>query len=107
MSHAKRRLVSLVLTVTLLSSACLLRPAPVYAKADTTTVALAVGGAILGIIIIAVLITVFVRNSPAWMPALPQGDTTPKSNPWAPPDEGVHFGTRCGIQDGAVPLLCW
>ncbi len=103
-----RTFVSLVLTMTLLSSTCLLRAAPVYAKtSDSTTIALAVGGSILGIIIIAVIITVVVRTNPAWMPALPQGDTTAKSNPWARRDEGIHFGAGCGIRDGVVPLVCW
>ena len=106
MSGTKRTVVSLVLVVALLSSTCVVRPTPVYAT-DTTTVALAVGGTIVGLMIIALIVTLVVRNNAAWMPALPQGDATLKSNPWAQPESRVRFGSACGIRDGAVPLVCW
>jgi hypothetical protein len=94
--------------VTLLASGCIVHPSAVCAKtSDTATIALAVGGAIVGIMIIALIITVVVRKNPAWMPALPQGNLIPKANPWAPPDQRVRFGTDCAMQDSGVPLLCW
>ena len=56
---------------------------------------------------VAIVVTLIVRNNPAWMPALPQADAALRSNPWERPDDRVRFGLGCGIRDGGVPLLCW
>jgi hypothetical protein len=107
MSRAKRTMVSMVLVVTLLCGLCTVRPTPVYASSTETT-AIVIGGVIGGLMVIALIVTIFIRNNPAWMPVLPQGDLAQKSNPWPePPQERMHFGLRCGIRDGGVPLVCW
>jgi hypothetical protein len=108
MSRAKRTMVSMVLVVTLLCGLSAVRPTPVYASGSSTeTIAIVIGGVIGGLMIIAVIVTVIVRNNPAWMPALPQGDLAQKSNPWSEPEPRVHFGLGCGMRDGGVPLVCW
>jgi hypothetical protein len=106
MSRVKRTLISLVLVVTLFFAVCTVRPAPVYAT-DTTTIAIILGGVIGGLALIAVIMTLIVRNNPAWMPALPSADATLKATPWDPPSERVRFGLGCGVRDGGVPLVCW
>lgn len=108
MSGVKRRVISLVLVVTLLMAICTVRPAPVYASSSSAeTVAIILGGVIGGLAIIAIVFTLIVRNNPAWMPALPQDDAALKSNPWDQPAARVQFGWRCGVRGGAVPLICW
>jgi hypothetical protein len=106
MSRAKRTMVSMFLVVTLLCGICTVRPAPTYAT-SSETIAIVLGGVIGGLMVIAVIVTVIVRNNPAWMPALPQGDLAQKSNPWSEPEPRVHFGLGCGMRDGGVPLVCW
>lgn len=107
MSRVKRTLVSVVLVVALLFAICTVRPTPAYAKSDTTTIAIILGGVIGGLAVIAIIMTLIVRNNPAWMPALPQADAALRASPWDPPADRVRFGTRCGIRDGGVPLVCW
>ena len=106
MSGAKRTIVSILLVVTLLCGLCTVRPTPVYASSSETT-AIVIGGVIGGLMIIALIVTLVIRNNPAWMPALPQGDLTRTSNPWSEPQQRVQFGPRCGMRDGSVPLVCW
>lgn len=106
MSRAKRTLVSVVLVVTLLCGLCAVRPTPTYAT-SSTTIAIVLGGVIGGLMVIAVIVTLVVRNNPAWMPALPEGDIAQRSNPWREPEPRVHFGLGCGMRDGGVPLVCW
>ena len=106
MSRANRMLVSLVLVITLLCSICTVRPTPTYAT-DTETLAIVIGGVIGGLMVIAVVVTLIVRNNPAWMPVLPEGEIAQKSNPWREPEPRVHFGPRCGMREGGVPLVCW
>jgi len=107
MSRVKRTLISLVLMVTLLFAVCSVRPAPVYADTDTTTILIILGGVIGGLAVIAVIMTLIVRNNPAWMPALPSADATLKATPWDRPSARVRFGLGCGVRDGSVPLVCW
>ena len=108
MSRVRRTLISLMLAMVLLSAICTVRPAPVYASSSSAeTVAIILGGTIGGLAIIAIIVTLIVRNNPAWMPALPQDDAALKSNPWDQPAARVQFGWRCGVRGGAVPLICW
>ena len=108
MSRVRQAGISLVLVVALLVAICTVRPTPVYASSSSAeTVAAILGGIIGGLALIAVIVTLIVRNNPAWMPALPQADAALRSNPWDRSDERVHFGLGCGIRDGTVPLLCW
>ena len=108
MSRVKRTGISLVLVVALLVAICTVRPAPVYASSSSTEqVAIILGSIIGGLALIAIVVTLIVRNNPAWMPALPQADAALRSNPWERPDDRVRFGLGCGIRDGGVPLLCW
>jgi hypothetical protein len=108
MSRVKRTGISLVLVVALLVAICAVRPAPVYASSSSAeTVAIILGSVIGGLALIAIVVTLIVRNNPAWMPVLPRADAALQSNPWERPDDRVHFGLRCGIRDGGVPLLCW
>jgi hypothetical protein len=107
MSGMKRTLISLVLVVTLLCAVCTVRPAPVYANSSGTTIAIILGGVIGGLALIAVIVTLIVRNNPAWMPAVPSADAVLKATPWDEPAERVRFGLGCGVRDGGVPLVCW
>ena len=107
MSRGKRSVISVVLIVALVFTLCTVRPTPVYASSSTTTIAIILGGVIGGLMIIALIFTLIVRNNPAWMPAVPDVGTMMKGNPWDKPDDRVRFGFRCGVRDGTVPLLCW
>ena len=107
MNRFKHAVISVVLVVALVFTLCAVRPAPVYANTDTTTILIILGGVIGGLMIVAIIMTLIVRNNPAWMPALPPGDAALRSNPWDPPDNRVRFGWRCGVRDGALPLVCW
>jgi len=106
MNRFKHALISVVLTVALVFTLCAVQPTPVYAS-STETIAIILGGVIGGLMIIAVIMTLIVRNNPAWMPALPQGDGQLRRNPWDRPDDRLRFGWNCGFRDGAMPLVCW
>lgn len=107
MSRVKRSMISMVLVVALLVTVCTMRPTPVQASSDAATIAIILGGVIGGLALIAVIVTLIVRNNPAWMPALPAPDATLRASPWDRPHERVRFGLGCGVRDGGVPLLCW
>jgi protein-S-isoprenylcysteine O-methyltransferase Ste14 len=107
MSRLKRTVVSVVLVLALLVAVCTVRPTPACASSSSETIAIAIGGTIGGLAIIAVIMTIIVRNNPAWLPAVPQADDALKASPWDRPPERVQFGLRCGVRDGVVPLVCW
>jgi hypothetical protein len=107
MSRAKRTLISAVLVVTLLFAVCTVRPTPVYANSSTETILIVLGGVIGGLAVIALIMTLIVRNNPAWMPVAPQADAALRSSAWDRPHDRVRFGLGCGIRDGGVPLVCW
>ena len=107
MSRVKRTLISVVLVVALLVTVCTVRPTPAYADTDATTIAIILGGVIGGLALIAIIMTLIVRNNPAWMPAVPQADAVLRASPWDAAADRVRFGLRCGIRDGGVPLVCW
>jgi hypothetical protein len=100
-------LVSVVVIFALLFTLCTVRPTPVYASSDATTIAIILGGVIGGLMIIAVVFTLLIRNNPAWMPAAPDIGAMVRHNPWDRPDNRVRFGFGCGVRDGTLPLLCW
>src|SRR5215831_11123009 len=106
MTRFKHALISVILVVALVFTLCAAKPAPVYAS-SAATIAIVLGGVIGGLMVVAVIMTLIIRNNPAWMPALPQADTTRRSLPWDKRDEGVHFGWGCGLHDGVMPLVCW
>ncbi len=107
MGRAKRSVISVVLVVALVFTLCTVRPTPVYASSDATTIAIILGGTIGGLALIALIFTLIVRNNPAWMPLAPDVGTMLKAHPWDHPDDRLRFGLRCGIRDGTVPLFCW
>lgn len=107
MSRVKRSMISVVLVVALLVAVCAVRPAPVHAASDPATIAIILGGVIGGLALIAVIVTLIVRNNPAWLPAVPAADAALRASPWDKPDDRVRFGLRCGVRDGGVPLVCW
>lgn len=107
MTRVKRSFVSLLVIVALLFTVCTVRPTPVQAIDDTELVLIIIGGVIVGGIIIALIFTFFVRDNPAWMPALPSPESTARGNPWAKPDERLRFGFGCRNRDGGMPLICW
>jgi len=106
MSRMHRMLISVVLVVTLTFAVCTVRPQPVYANSDTTTILIVLGGVIGGLMIIALIFTFFVRNNPAWMPAVPTAETQLRGNPWEVPPPRIKFGFSCA-RDTGVPLICW
>jgi hypothetical protein len=108
MNRAMRTLTSVVLILALVGTLCTVRPAPVYADSDTETILIVLGGVIGGLMIIALIFTLIVRNNPAWMPAVPDVGTMLKGNPWdRPPDERTRFRLGCRSRDGTVALVCW
>jgi hypothetical protein len=107
MTRAKRTLISVVLIVALLFTVCTVRPTPVQALDDTQLVLVIIGGVLVGGIIIALIFTFFVRDNPAWMPALPEPETASRGNPWGKPEERIRFGLGCRNRDGGMPLVCW
>lgn len=107
MTGVKRSVISVLVVVALVAALCTVRPTPVYANSDATTIAIILGGVIGGLMIIALIFTLFIRNNPAWMPATPDIDAMLKRNPWDRPNDRVRFAFRCGIRDGTMPLVCW
>jgi len=107
MSRLKRTLISAVLIVALLFAVCTVRPAPVFASSSGETIAIVIGGVIGGLALLALIITIFVRNNPAWMPVAPDATAALRTTPWDRPHEQVRFGFGCGVRDGGVPLVCW
>lgn len=107
MARIARSLLSALLIVTLVVTLCAGRPQPVLADTDTATIGIILGVVILGLILISVLLTLLVRNNPAWMPALPDGNPLPGVDAWGPPDDRLRFGWDCRGPDGAMALLCW
>lgn len=106
MSRIQRTLISMVLVITLLVAVCTVRPQPVHAD-DTTTILIVLGGVIGGLMIIALVFTFFVRDNPAWMPAMPSpADTALRQNPWEHSPPRLKFGLSCARETG-VPLICW
>lgn len=108
MDRFKHALISLIVVVTFTVAVCAVKPQPVYAD-DTTTILIILGAVIGGLALFALIMTLIVRNNPAWMPLGPTPDTLRANRyPGAPPGGSpLRFGTDCGVRDGGMPLLCW
>jgi hypothetical protein len=108
MSRALRVLTSLIVIVTFTVAVAVVQPQPVHAdSSDTTTVLIILGAVIGGLALFALIMTLLVRNNPAWMPVAQGPDLQRYDRFRGPPDGGVKFGLSCGGRDGAMPLLCW
>ncbi len=107
MSRVFRVLTSLIVIVTFTVAVAIVKPQPVQADSSTTTILIVVGAVVGGLALVALIMTLLVRNNPAWMP-LAQGPDLERYDRFrGPPDGGVKFGLRCGVHDGSLPLLCW
>ena len=109
MSRFKHVLITLVVVLTFTVAVCSVRPQPVYADSDTETILIILGAVIGGLALFALIMTLIVRNNPAWMPLGPTADTKRLDGAWKDPpgERGVKFGLSCGARDGAMPLFCW
>lgn len=107
MSRSKRMLISLVVLVTFTVAVCVVQPRPVHADSDTTTILIILGAVIGGLALFALIMTLIVRNNPAWMPLGPGPEHTRADRGWGDPPGKVRFALDCGMRDGSVPLLCW
>lgn len=107
MSRVFRVLTSLIVIVTFTVAVAVVQPQPAQADSSTETILIVVGAVVGGLAIFALIMTLIVRNNPAWMP-LAQGPDLQKYDKFrGPPDPSVKFGLGCGVRDGALPLLCW
>jgi len=108
MSRAVRFLTSLIVIVTFTVTVAVVHPQPVHANSnDTETVLIILGAVIGGLALFALIMTLIVRNNPAWMPIAQGPDLTRYDRFRGPPESAVKFGLSCGVRDGAMPLLCW
>ncbi|MBX3025044.1 hypothetical protein KF840_09055 [bacterium] len=108
MSRALRVLTTLIVIVTFTVTVAVVHPEPVQASSSTETILIVLGGVIGGLALFALIMTLIVRNNPAWMPLAQGPDLTRYDKFRDPPDGGgLHFGLRCGVRDGAMPLVCW
>jgi hypothetical protein len=107
MARVRRVLVSLVVILAFTVCVCAVQPKPVYASSSTTTILIVLGSVIGGLALFALIMTLIVRNNPAWMPLAPGPDLA-KAHPWEPPEsKPIKFGLGCGVRPEGVPLLCW
>jgi hypothetical protein len=108
MSRVYRVLTSLIVILTFTVAVSVVQPQPVHAQDDTTTILIVLGAVVGGLAIFALVMTLLVRNNPAWMP-LSQGPDLQRYNRFggAPPEQGVQFGLACASQKAGVPLFCW
>ncbi len=99
-------LTTLLVIITFTVAVVVVQPEPAMAT-DTTTILIVLGSVVGGLALIALLMTLLVRNNPAWMPLGPTPDLAKSDRFGRPPDAGVRFGLGCGVRDGALPLICW
>jgi hypothetical protein len=107
MSRVSRVLTSLIVIVTFTVAVAVVQPRPVQADTDTTTILIVLGAVIGGLALFALIMTLIVRNNPAWMPLAQGPDLQQYDRLRGPPDGGVKFALGCGVRDGALPLVCW
>ncbi len=100
-------LTTLLVIITFTVAVVVVQPEPVMAGTDTITIVYVLVGVVGGLALIALLMTLLVRNNPAWMPLGPTPDLAKGDRFGRPPDAGVRFGLGCGVRDGALPLICW
>jgi hypothetical protein len=108
MSRVYRVLTSLIVILTFTVAVAVVQPQPVHADTDTTTILIVVGAVIGGLALFALIMTLLVRNNPAWMP-FTQGPDLQRYNRFGgpPPEQGVRFGLACASQKAGLPLVCW
>ena len=108
MSRALRFLTTLIVIVTFTVAVTVVRPQPAHADSDTETILIVLGAVIGGLALFALIMTLLVRNNPAWMP-MAQGPDLQRYDKFRGPPEsgGLKFGLRCGARNGAMPLVCW
>ncbi len=99
-------LTTLLVIITFTVAVIVVQPEPAMAT-ETTTILIVLGSVVGGLALIALLMTLLVRNNPAWMPLGPTPDLAKSDRFGRPPDAGVRFGLGCGVRDGALPLICW
>lgn len=108
MSRAYRFLTSLIVIVTFTVAVCVVQPRPARADSSSTETVLIVLGAVIGgLALFALIMTLIVRNNPAWMPIAQGPDLQRYDRFRGPPERTVHFGLGCSARDGALPLVCW
>ncbi len=107
MSRIVRLLTTLVVILTFTVAVSVVQPRPVYADTDTETILIVLGSVIGGLALLALVLTLIVRNNPAWMPLGPSPDTVRTDRFGRPPDDGIRFGLGCGVRNGTLPLVCW
>ena len=107
MSRVFRVLTSLIVIVTFTVAVAVVQPQQAQADNSTETILIVLGAVIGGLAIFALVMTLLVRNNPAWMPLAQTPDLHTYDKFRGPPDAGVKFGLGCGVRDGALPLLCW
>lgn len=108
MSRVYRVLTSLIVILTFTVAVSVVQPQPVHADSDTETILIVLGAVIGGLALFALIMTLIVRNNPAWMPFTTGPDLT-RYNRFGgpPPEQGVQFGLACASQRGGLPLVCW
>jgi hypothetical protein len=107
MSRAVRVLTTLIVIVTFTVTVAVVHPQPAHASSSTETILIVLGGVIGGLALFALIMTLIVRNNPAWMPIAQGPDLQHYDRFRGPPERTVHFGLGCGVRDGAMPLVCW
>ena len=95
---------TLIVAITFTVAITAVQPQPAYAT-STTTLIVILAAVVGGLAIIALVMTLLVRNNPAWMPLAPGADFARLERDQKPP--GVRFGPACGWRAGGVPLVCW
>jgi hypothetical protein len=105
MTRVRHALVTLIVLVTFTLAVCTVKPQPVLAD-DTTTILIILGAVIGGLALFALIMTLIVRNNPAWMPLGPMPEKKRADRDWSDPP-GIKFGFDCGVRSGGMPLLCW
>jgi hypothetical protein len=106
MSRAFRILTSLIVIVTFTVAVAVVQPQPVRADTDTETILIVLGAVIGGLALFALIMTLIVRNNPAWMP-FTQGPDLQQYDRHRPSADGPRFALGCGVRDGTLPLVCW
>lgn len=109
MNRVYRVLTSLIVILTFTVAVTVVQPQPVHADSDTETVLIVLGAVIGGLALFALIMTLLVRNNPAWMPFTSQTPDLQRYNRLGgpPPKRGVEFGLACASPRGGLPLVCW
>lgn len=108
MSRVYRVLTSLIVILTFTVAVSVVQPQPVHADSDTETILIVLGAVIGGLALFALIMTLIVRNNPAWMPFTQAPDLQRYTRFGGPPPEpGVRWGLGCAGPKGGMALVCW